>query len=106
MGTNTEYPEGDIQRTAIFRYSPHSDRFVAEADVPYGHDMRLEWTDLGGGTFKPIYTGTSAGEADATSDPTWTITRFTWTDLGGGTWKPTQIRTRLGAWDNRAALDW
>jgi hypothetical protein len=105
MPTNTEAVEADIQRTAIFRYSPHIDRFVAEPDVAYGHDMLLEWQDLGGGVVKPLYIGTSDGEATATSAPLWTVQRFDWTYVSG-VWKPTQIRVRLGAWDNRASLGW
>jgi hypothetical protein len=105
MPANTSYVEGDIQRTAAFAYDPHTDRFVAQPEVPYGHDMRLEWQDVGGGTYKPIYVGTSADEAQATSATTWTITRFDWSAFGSE-YKPTQIRTRLGAWDNRASLSW
>lgn len=105
MATNTSYVESDIQRTATFAYDPHSDRFVAQPVVPFGHDMLLEWADVGGGIFKPLYVGTSATTETATSDPTWTIQRFDWTAFGSE-WKPTQIRTRLGAWDDRAALDW
>jgi hypothetical protein len=105
MPANTAYVESDIQRTAIFTYDPHTDRFVAAPEVAYGHDMLLEWQDLGAGVVKPIYVGTSADEATATSSPLWTITRFDWT-YTSGVWKPTQIRVRLGAWDNRTSLGW
>lgn len=105
MPANTEYTEGDIQRTATFAYSPHLDKFVATPEVAYGHDLRFDWADVGGGAIKPIYIGTSDAEAQATDSPYWTIQRFDWAAVGGE-WKPTQIRTRLGAWDNRASLSW
>lgn len=105
MPTSTAYAESDIQRVAVFGYDPHSDKFVVQPEVPFGHDMRLDWADVGGGTYKPIYVGTSADEAQATSANTWTITRFDWQAFGSE-YKPVQIRTRLGAWDSRTMLSW
>ena len=90
---------GDLTRVAVIQQA---------GDGLYTDDsqeMRLDFADVGGTNYKPIYIGKAFSGA-ATSAGVWLIQKLTWTDVGGGTYKPTRIQVLIGVWDNRASLGW
>jgi hypothetical protein len=92
------YVLGDLHKSAVLE--PVGNGYVmAEAA-----ELRLDFADVGGGTYKPIYVG-RAPTGTTTATAQWLIQRFTWTSYGPD-WKPTRIQVLAGAWDDRASLGW
>ena len=98
MSVSAPYVLGDLQKTGLLE--PVGNGYVPAESA----ELRLDFADVGGGTFKPIYVG-RAPTATATSSTQWLIQRFSWTAFGSD-WKPTRIQVLPGAWDDRASLGW
>ena len=98
MTVSAPFVLGDLQKAAGL--DPVGNGYVPTEQA----ELRLDWADVGGGTYKPIYVA-RAVMGTMTSTPTWLITRFSWASFGAE-YKTTRIQVLAGAWDDRASLGW